>query len=149
MAYTRVKLIDPAYGVVGNLGTYEFDVNYDDEGEMGARRDIQAFANTSGDGYIIQQGQDSPMTISVTGKILKPSQHRKFIAFYKRSKIQSMVFEDFEGFQYEVLISAYVPKRLRASANPRGRVEGAGLHYYTYSLEMMVLNVISGDWTAT
>lgn len=148
MAYTRVKLIDPAFGVVGNLGTYVFDVGYNDEGEFGQRRSMEAFANTSGNGFIVQQGQDEPMTISISGTILKKSQHIQFVNFFKRSKIQSMVFEDFEGNRYEVMITAYLPKRTRAARNDRGRADGNLLHYYTYTLEMMVLSVISGEWLA-
>lgn len=148
MAYTRVKLIDPSYGIVGNLGTYDWDVNYDEENTFGRTRNIDATQNTGATDFIFQQGADEPMVISVSGKALTKMQHAKFCAFYSRSQYQTMIFEDFEGAQFEVMITSYQPKRVRAARNPRGQAGGAGLHYYTYTLEMMVLNVLSGDWTA-
>lgn len=142
MAYTRVKLIDPS----GALGVYTWDVGYNEEGEFGQRRNLEAIANTAGTGYVVQQGQDEPQAISVSGKFTTKAQHQQFIRFFKRGKLQSMIFEDFEGAQYEVLITAYLPKRMRASRNPRGGAS-AMYHYYSYTLEMMVLRVITGDWT--
>lgn len=148
MAYTRVKLIDPSFGLVGNLGTYDWEVNYNSESEFGAQRNVDSFQNTSGTGFIIQQGDDQPIAISVSGKFFTKAQHQKFVAFYKRSQFQTMVFEDFEGAQYEVMITAYKPQRVRTQRNPRGNNEDNRLHYYEYTMEMLVLNVISGDWTA-
>lgn len=141
MAYGRVQLIDPA----GALATYSWDVNYNTEDGFNARRELEVTPNTAGTGFIVQQGADQPMAISFSGKFTKPDQHRQFIAYYAKCKFQSIYFRDFETQLYEVMMTAYLPKRTRAARNPRGG-EQAKFHYYEYSMEMTVLRVISGDW---
>lgn len=142
MPYTRVKLIDPA---PGGLGTYSFEVNNNDE-DVARRRNVDSFQNTSGGSWIFQQGQDDPLTISISGTMLTKSQNRMLTWFFNRCSQHTMIYEDFEGQQYEVMITAFAPKRVRATRNPRGGVDNP-LHYYTYTMEMMVLTVMSGDWT--
>jgi methyltransferase-like protein len=141
MAYQRVKLIDPA---PGGLGEYSFEINNEDE-EMGAKRNVDSFMNTSGQGWIIQQGQDDPPNIQISGKMLTKNQNQRLTQFYNRCAQHTMYYQDFEGQTYEVMITGYSPKRLRASRNPRGGAVNP-LHYYSYTLEMLVVTVISGDW---
>lgn len=143
MAYGRVALIDPN----AVLPTYSWDINYNEESDFGQRRSLDMFSNTSGLGFVLQQGPDEPMQISVSGTALKKSQHQAFIRFFKASRDHTIVFQDFEQAMFEVMMTAYQPRRRRAAANPRGRAEGNGLHTYDYSMEFMVINVLSGDWT--
>lgn len=141
MAYYRVQLYDPS---PGGLGAYNWQINYSDEGEFGQERNIDATENLAGTGFIVQQGGENPMTISVSGTILHQNQHVKFVQFYKRSQNQTLIFTDFTGEQYEVMIRAYKPTRKRTLRNPRDKTIPS--HYYTYSMEMMVLSVRAGVW---
>lgn len=141
MPYGRCKLIDPA---PGGLGTYDWQVNYSEEGEFGRSRNLDVTTTTDGTKIIVQQGEDEPMNISVQGTILHANQHNKFVDYFKKSKLQSLIFQDFEGHQYEVMMTAYKPQRQRTIRNPRDST--IRLHYYTYTLEMFVLRVISGPW---
>lgn len=142
MAYTRCQLLDP-----GNvLPVYSWDVNYNQEGEFGQRRNLEPMANTAGGIYVVQQGQDDPLQISVSGTMLRKSQHQTFVRYFKVCRERTVIFTDFEGAMFEVMISGYLPVRQRAARNPRGLVEGNFYHTYTYTLEMMVMQVLSGDW---
>lgn len=141
MAYGRCKLIDPS---PGGLGTYDWQVNYNEEGEFGRARNLDVTTTTNGAVMIVQQGEDDPLKISVQGTILHANQHNEFVGYFKKSKLQSLIFQDFEGHQYEVMLESYKPKRLRTIRNPRD--PSIPLHYYTYSMDMLVLRVISGPW---
>jgi hypothetical protein len=66
------------------------------------------------------------------------------LAWYTKCETRSIYFTDFAGDSYEVLITAFHPKRLRTMRNPRD--PGARLWYWTYTIEMMVLAVRSGAW---
>jgi hypothetical protein len=145
MAYTRVKLIDvtpPPH----SLGAYSWYVNYQEESGFGGRRDLEISANTAGTGVIIQQGGEQPVMISLTGKFPTKAQHQAFIAFFRRCQVTTVHFVDFEDQRYEVIITAYDGRRVRAARNLRGGND-AKLHYYEYTMEMQVLRTISGDWT--
>lgn len=143
MAYGRVKLIDPS----AVLPPYSWDINYGEESDFGQRRNLEIYSNTSGLGFVLQQGADDPMQISVSGKALKRSQHQWFVRYFKASREHTIVLQDFEEAMFEVMMTAYQPRRIRAAANPRGRAEGNNLHTYDYTMEFMVINVLSGDWT--
>lgn len=140
--YTRVQLNDVA---PGGLGLYPWPINYQEEGEFGRRRNYDRSASTSGVGVVRQQGDDGPLIINVTGVILKADQHAYFAAFMKVGKLRTLIFTDFEGHQYEVLMTAYLPTRVRTSRNPQD--PNILYHYYKYSMEMEVVRVISGPWS--
>lgn len=141
MAYGRCKFIDPA---PGGLGAYNWQVNYDTEESFGKRRNIERTASTGGIGTVRQQGVDEPLTIRVTGVILHAAQHQKMIDYFSVCKHRSIIYEDFEGYQAEVLIVEFKPLRKRTMRNPRD--PSIRLHYFEYSLELDVLRVISGPW---
>jgi hypothetical protein len=141
MAYGRVRLTDLA---PGGLGDYSWPANYSEEGEFGRRRNYERTASTSGVGVVRQQGDDGPVVISVTGTILEKDQHSFFCAFMKIGKLRTLIFTDFEGHQYEVLMTAYLPTRQRAARNPRD--PSILLHYYKYQMEMEAVRVLSGPW---
>lgn len=139
--YTRVALADVA---PGGLGFYQWPLNYDEEGEFGRRRNYDRSASTSGVGVVRQQGDDGPIVITISGVILQADQHTYFCAFMKTGKLRTLIFTDFEGFQYEVLMTAYLPTRVRVGRNPRD--PSIPYHYYKYSMEMEAVRVISGPW---
>jgi len=139
--YQRVNLMDVA---PGGLGTYEWAIGYTEEGEFGRRRNYDRSASTSGVGVVRQQGDDGPIIINVQGTILQADQHAYFCAFMKVGKLRTLIFTDFEGHQYEVLLTAYLPTRKRTSRNPRD--PNILYHYYAYSMEMEAVRVLSGPW---
>lgn len=144
MPYTRVKFIDPA---PGGLGVYSWPVNYTEEEEFGRARNIERTATTNLMGGVKQQGDEGPMVHRVTGTILHAGQHQAFINFYNVCHHHTVVYEDFEGHQYEVLITAYKPTRQRTLRNPRD--PSIDKHFYRYTVEMEVVRVISGPWIGT
>lgn len=142
MPYGRVQLFDPA---PGGIGAYAWKVNYSEENEFGESRAYTTGQSADGTALLVQQAGEEPMTISLTGTILERAQHRKFVEFFHRGRLQTLIFTDFEGFQYEVLMKAYKPLRKRTLSNPRDT--SIRLHYYTYTMELLVVRVATGDWT--
>lgn len=124
--------------------TYDWHVNHDEEENFGKRRNIEHTANVSGWGLIRQQGDDSPVVIRLSGKILHRAQITQFDYWMARCRYESIHFRDFAGEEYEVIITAFEPKRVRTLFNPRDQTN-APLWYWTYTMEMEVLRVVSGS----
>lgn len=141
MAYTRVGLLDPTEA---DPAWYDWQVNYSEEDGFGRERSIQRTATTDGVGVVRQQGDTGPIVISVMGTIFHKAQHERFIRFFNRSANTTFIFRDFEGEEFEVMMTAYRPVRKRTLRNPRD--PSIPLHYYTYSMSMEVVRVISGSW---
>ena len=141
MAYGRDTLIDPA---PGGLGTYQFYVGHDEESEFGSNTSIDRTANTAGTGLVMQAGEPSIEPISITGKILTLAQYQKLVAFERKSRHNTLIWTDFFGDSYEVVISAFKAKRMRTLFNRRD--PGMRYHYYQYTLEMTVVTVKAGAW---
>lgn len=142
MPYGRVQLLDPA---PGGLGAYAWQVNYSEENEFGQARGYTTTQSADGTSMIVQQAGEEAMTLSLSGTILSRAQHQKFVQYFHRGRWQTLLFTDFEGFQYEVLMKSYKPLRKRTLSNPRD--PSIRLHYYTYTLELLVVRVATGDWT--
>lgn len=137
----RCALIDPA---PGGLGQYEWQTNYDTEENFGRTRSVEAVPTTDESAHVIQQGEESPLVKRISGTILYKNQHAKFAAFFKKCRTNTLVFHDFDGEEYEVVITSYLPAKTRTLRNPKDPT--IPLHYYKYSLEMQVIRVISGVW---
>lgn len=125
--------------------TYAWVINHSDEEETGRDRSVTIEANTGNVGLVKQQGELTPLTLRYTGTILTRAQLVTMNAWYTKCETRSIHFTDFAGDAYEVVITAFHPKRLRAALNPRDPVN-APLHYWTYTIEMMVLAVLGGTW---
>lgn len=122
---------------------YDWHVNHDEEDSFGKTRTYEHTALLKGTGLVIQQGDDQPMQIKVSGTIFHRAQIEAFDAWMAWTKVETIHFRDFAGDEYEVLITSFQPKRVRTLLNPRD--SGAPLHYWKYSLEMEVVEIISGD----
>lgn len=123
---------------------YLWEINHSDEDDSGRDRSITTEANTGNVGLVKQQGELAPLTLRYSGTILTRAQLAQMLAWYAKCETHSIYFTDFAGDSYEVLITAFHPKRLRTMRNPRD--PGARLWYWTYTIEMTVLRVLAGAW---
>lgn len=134
------RFIDPATG-----DTYIWPLNHNEEQGSGKQRTIE-HKPTTGGGSMPVQGDDTPMVLRFEGTILEQAQHDEFARWFELSRHRTIYFRDFQGREYEVLITRFDPVRKRVAANPRDRVN-APLHTWTYSLEMEVIDVrYAGVW---
>src|SRR3954467_15778758 len=90
---------------------YDWPVNHSEENSFGKTRQVSTGANSANTGLTMQQGDDEPMVIELTGTILHSSQHAAMIRWFAISKQQTVYFTDFAGDSYEVVILAYTPTR--------------------------------------
>lgn len=137
----RNNFTDPA-----TAKSYDWQINHTDEGQFGKTRQISESANTANTGLIKQQGDTGPLIIKVTGTILHKHQIEEFIDWYQLCENQTILFKDFAGEEYEVIITSFQPVRKRTVKNPRD-FANAPLWYWTYELDMEVISVRSGVWS--
>lgn len=145
MSYVRNRFYDPATGQ-----SYDWHINHSDEDQHGKQRNIEHTGITGGFtggsiGLVRQQGAASPTLLSYSGTIFHAAQYAAMWDYFQRCESRSIHFRDFEGHEYEVQIVAFEPKRQRTLKNPRD--SSIPLHYWTYSIRMEVLRVISGPLT--
>lgn len=139
MAYGREQLIDPS---PGGLGAYSFPVNHTDEDAYGTGREVTVTANTTGGLAVRQQGDTEPLIFNLTGTIFHEEQYQRMVAYARRSRVQSLIWVDFVGDRYEVIITSFKPQRKRTLRNPRD--PSIPLHYYTYTLTLHCLDAFTG-----
>jgi hypothetical protein len=125
-----------------NGATYDWTVNHDEEESFGKTRNVEATALLKGGGMVLQQADDGPLVITVSGTIFHVAQIQAFDWWMAWTKQQTIHFTDFAGDVYEVIITSFQPKRQRTLRNPRD--PSAPLWYWKYTLEMHVITVISG-----
>lgn len=135
----RNTFIDPTTGEV-----YAWPINHSDEEEGGRDRAITTGANTGNVGLVKQQGELTPIVLRYTGTILQRAQYDAMLSWYARCESHTIYFTDFAGDSYEVIISAFHPRRQRTLRNPRD--PSAPFWYWTYTIEMTVMAVRAGAW---
>lgn len=133
----RNRFENPADG-----SSYEWRVNHSEEGEQGKARQVTRTPSTGLTAVVTQQGDDGPMTLSLTGTILDRSQFRELWKWYALCASQTIYFWDFDGQGYEVQITSFQPRRVRNLTRP-GR--DPQQHRWTYTLDMFVHRFIDGD----
>lgn len=136
----RNVFTDPA----GVRGGYSWDYNHSDEGETGMDAAVQATANTAGVGFVLQQDEPSPRTLSYTGTILKRAQLVQMLQWTHLSQQHSIYLTDFAGDKYEILITSFRTARKRG--RNRRDPTGAPMWYWTFTLEALVLRDIIGPY---
>lgn len=143
--YGRDTLIDPA---PGGLGTYEFEINHQDEEEYGNERQLTVTRNTADGIAITQQGDSAVQQRTLTGTILTKDQHEKLAAFTKKSgrldPTNTLIFRDFFGEEYEVLIQAYRVKPVGVMRNPRD--PGMRKHILRFTMVLLIIDVKNGPF---
>lgn len=127
--------------------TYDWEQNHTAEEGMGQARNISRAANTGSTGAVKQQGDDGPLIVSLSGTILKRSQLRAFWAWFELCRTQTIYFTDYDGQEYEVQITSFVPKRVR-KLSYSGRDSTMAHHYYEYTMTMEVYVLKAGDMLA-
>jgi hypothetical protein len=84
--------------------------------------------------------------LTYSGTIFHQVQMNEMVKFFAWSETRSIIFKDFAGDEYEVLITEFQPVRQRTVRNPRD--PSIPYHYWTYSLKMEVLAFRNGPWAA-
>jgi hypothetical protein len=120
---------------------YDWHVNHDTEEENGRDRQITHSARTDGMGLVRQQGFQEPFTFRYTGVILHLAQFEAMWHFYQLCESRTIHFRDFYGDTYEVLITTFNTQRVRGRNFNDPAIP---LHYYRYTIEMEVIQVLSG-----
>lgn len=133
----------------GGKTTYEWLINHNEEEASGKRRNITRSANTDGTGLVRQQGDDSPLVFKWSGTMLHNSQVKEMAEWMELSRTQTIYLEDFANDKYEVIITAFEPKRIRTMRNPRASGDPERLYYWTYTIELEVIRVRDGIWEGT
>lgn len=138
MAVVKNKFTDPATGT-----DYVWLINHSEEDPMEKRRDITRSGKTALTGLTRIQGEESPMVLRLKGTILHASQNQMFWDLWEKCADQTLYFTDFNGEQFEVLITGYVPTRTRVLRNVND-VANMPHHIIKYELELEVIRFISG-----
>jgi hypothetical protein len=123
---------------------YAWPVNHSEESETSLSRSVSHGAK-SGNGLVLQQADDQPLTFKYTGTIFHKAQVEEMRDWYLLCRSQTIYFKDFAGDEYEVIITAFKPTRHRTLRNPRD-FTNAPLWFWRYEIEMEVVRVISGMW---
>lgn len=144
------RFIDPVTGFF-----YDWAINHNDEtgspskggGQGGVSRNFTISAPTSLGLHIRQQAADDVISFSWKGTALTRLQHQEFLAWYHLCSSHSIYLRDFSGDTFEVMITAYIPKRRRVSANRNDPVN-APLWVYDYQIDIDVIASVAGDYAA-
>jgi hypothetical protein len=137
----RNRFTNPSNGAF-----YDWQRNHDPRGEdeLGKTRNIEHTAPTGNVGLVKQQGDDGPLVLRLSGTIVHRNQYQQFWQWYNLCRTQTIYFKDFDGQEYEVLITAFRPKR-QGKLTSISPDPGMTQHRYTYTLEMEIVRVIAGD----
>ena len=129
--------------------TYTWPRNHaaDGTGERGIGRSIDHGATTSLGGVVRQQGADQPMQLAYSGVILDPTHHDRMVAWATMGGTQTIYFDDAAGDRFEVMVTGFRSQPFAAQNGLGGTI--APRHAWNYTLEMEVVNVLSGTWTST
>lgn len=125
--------------------TYPWPINHSEEQTFGKKRNLTSGAPTGHTGLTIQQGDDDPMVLELSGTILTVAQYEQMIHWWALSAGSTIYFTDFAGDAYEVIITDFDALRQRTLRNPRDR--SIPYHYWTYTIRMQVVTILAGTWT--
>lgn len=139
MAVVHNQFIDVA---AGGRAPYTWPINHEEEDELGRERSVEASANIAGTRTIQSQGDLGPMRFAFTGTILEQGQVNEMWEWVKICDSRTIHFIDFAEDRYEVVITAFKPKRVRVALNSR---QPDRPWKWTYRIEMTVVRVVSGS----
>lgn len=146
----RCHFID-VYAGGESLGDYPWPINHSSEDEGGATLNIERTAPTASVGFVRQLGDPSPYTKRLRGTILDRSQLQKMWEFFQvcvglgPGPHRTIHWVDQLGGRFEVMFLSFNPVAVRTSSNPRGATADEKLVYWTYDLQLEVINVIE-NW---
>lgn len=125
--------------------TYNWPLNHSSEDSLGKHRNIRFSAPTSHEGLLKQQADTEPMYLRWKGTILTRAQLRAMIYWYQKCEDHTIQITDPMDNGFEVLISYFDPVR-RAVAFNNKDPENAPYVVWDYTIEMLVVTIIKGDW---
>lgn len=129
-----------------NGETYPWPINHLTEENAGRSRAITRGAPTGTNvGLNRTQGDPSPVLLTLKGTMLTKAQRDETIRWWGKCDTHTIYFKDFEGAEYEVLITNFVPTR-RAVARNQKDLANMPTWVIDYTIEMEVVRVISGPW---
>lgn len=85
----------------------------------------------------LQQNLEAPEVLVLTGRVWDVDQVRVFSDFLRITKRRTVIFEEFSGERYEVLLDSLEPKRIPVVRAPNG-----GRYVWEFSLQMEIVNRI-------
>jgi len=141
MPVVRNKFQDPS----GSLPEFQWSANHSEEEVTEKRRNVTYSSNTSDTGLVRQQGDETPLRFSYSGKITTEADLIKFLEYWKACRERTVRFTDFAGDSYEVLITSFAPTRQRVLRNPRDTTN-APFHIWSYKIEMEAVTILSGPY---
>lgn len=124
--------------------TYEWAINHSEEDEITVGRQIDHGAPAATVAVVRQQRPAGSLVLSLSGTILDPAQQAELEDFFDDCDDTTLYYRDSETDTYEVVITSFDSKRVRTARNP----VTAGLFYWTYSITMDVVRVLSGPYLA-
>ena len=138
----RDTFIDPLTGF-----EWVWEVGHEEEDSVGKARPVTHSANTANTGLIRQQGDVGPLVLKYGGKILHLKQYKEMWRFYQLCETQTIIYKDYFGEEFEVVITDFEPQRFPTVRNPKD-FANMPLHYYKYTITMEVVQVRAGNLVA-
>lgn len=136
---SRNRFTNPANG-----DFYDWILNHTDEEAFGKARNITESAPTGNVGLVKQQGSDGPLVKTLSGTILDRSQYKAMWEWFVLSGSQTIYFTDFDGQQFEVQITSFLPQ-LKRKLTSASRDPSMPNSYWSYTIAMEVYGLIAGD----
>lgn len=121
--------------------TWEFPINRLGESDLSVARNLtHGSPHTAMTAVRQQQGADNSLTFSFQGSILDPAMRAKLVQFFTAGEDHTLLYRDFLGDEYEVVISTFSAPAKHVLVN---RITGDPW-YWTYTLGLTVIRVRSG-----
>lgn len=125
-----------------NDDTYTWHINHGWGGEQRSGGELAlSFATTTAGNPIPQYGELQPESWTLSGTILHRAQHEEFVEWAALCATQTIYFRDFDNAEYEVVITAYRPKREGVMRNSNDA--SMPYHIFRYELTMTILREIT------
>lgn len=140
MTHIPNQFIDP----LGFQPLYNWPINHLTESPRGHTRTTTAVAPTGGIGLVRQQGSETPLSLVLQGTILTEAQRLAMIFWWVLCRTQTILFNEFDGETYEVLITDYKEQKIATTYNRTDPT--IPYHYYTYTMTMDVIKTVSGSF---
>lgn len=125
--------------------TYTWQRNHTAEEDMGRTRGVSHAATTSGTGMVRQQGEDGPLVLKWQGIIEYRAQYQEMWKWFELSRSQTIVVQDYDANRYEVIVTSFMPKRVRKMSFHGRDKANTPWHYWEYTIEMEIVKPLWGD----
>lgn len=128
--------------------TYAFNINPDTENTREASRSYTETGRSDVTASpLLQQGTDPSQKIEISGTILHPNQDAAFAIWFQRSKSRTIIYQDWAGYQYVVLIERYSAPRQRVAYNATGGNTYMKYSTIQWSMTLRIVKTLTGPWS--